>query len=266
MGTIEWLNNLCLSEVNFVSLHKAPARVYPMRNKGRRHHGLVFTFENTEILTFDDREIKAIPWSIVYIPKGAQYNLALIGESSNDIFIDFELAIEDYHPPFRIKFEENDSVKALFQDAEKAWVKNSSSRQASLKSIVYKILAQMIKKSETYLNPDGYSKIADSVSYLHTHYLENGFKIASLAETSGISQRYYEKLFRQKFGASPKEYILSLKIERAKALLQREENLVRDIALGLGYADIYHFGKIFKEKTGYTPTEYRKESNGDKTI
>jgi hypothetical protein len=89
MGTIEWLNNLCLSEVNFVSLHQAPARVYPMRNKGRRHHGLIFTFENTEILTFDDREIKAIPWSIVYIPKGAQYNLALIGESSNDIFIDF---------------------------------------------------------------------------------------------------------------------------------------------------------------------------------
>ena len=261
MDTIEWLNNLCLSEVNFVSLHKAPSKVYPMRNKGRRHHGLIFTFENTEILGFDDKEIKAVPFSIVYIPKGAQYNLALIGKSSNDIFIDFELAREDYHPPFRVKFDENDSVKTLFQDAEKTWAKNATSRQASLKSIVYKILAQMIKQSELYLNPDGYSKIKDSVSYLHSHYLEADFKITRLAKISGISQRYYEKLFRQKFGVTPKEYVLSLKIERAKALLLGGEQLVRDIALGLGYADIYHFGKIFKEKTGYTPTEFKKENS-----
>ena len=262
MDTIEWLNNLCLSEVNFVSIHQAPARVYPMRNKGRRHHGLIFTFENTEILGFDDKEIKAVPHSVVYIPKGAQYNLSLLGDSSNDIFIDFELAREDYHPPFRVKFEENDSVRALFQEAERTWTKNSSSKQAALKSIVYKILAQMIKKSELYLNPSGYSKIADSVSYLHTHYLENDFKVSTLAEMSGISSRYYERLFYRKFGRTPKEYILALKIERAKALLLRDEKRVKDIALELGYADVYHFGKIFKEKTGYTPTEYKKE-NGE---
>jgi iron complex transport system substrate-binding protein len=260
METIKWLNDLCISEVNFVNIHKAPAKVYPMRNKGRRHHGLVFTLENTEVLAFDGMTLELVPWSVVYIPKGAQYNLALKGENSHDIFIDFELASESHHPPFRIKFDEGDPIKTHFQDAEKIWQKNSASRQASLKAQVYKILAHMIRKSELYLTPDGYSKISSSVKYLHEHYLESDFKVASLSEMSGISQRYYEKLFERKFGATPKEYILGLKIERAKALLLGENSLVKNIALELGYADVYHFGKIFKEKTGYTPTEFKKEN------
>ena len=36
-----------------------------------------------------------------------------------------------------------------------------------------------------------------------------------------------------------------------------EKLLIRDIALMLGYSDIYHFGRIFTKKTGFTPSEYR---------
>jgi len=262
METIKWLNELCVCEINFVNMHNASKKAYPNRNRGRRHHGLIFTFENTEILTFDDREIKAIPNSVVYIPKGAQYSLELDGEYSLDIYIDFELAEGGgYHPPFRIRFDEGDSIKNYFQDAEKTWNKNSPNKQAALKSIFYKICAHIIKKSESYLNPDGYSKIAESINYLHKHYLENDFKVSSLSEMSGISSRYYERLFYRKFGQTPKEYVLFLKIERAKELLLDEKNLVKDVAAQLGYADIYHFGKIFKQKTGYAPTAYKKQNN-----
>ena len=55
METIKWLNELCVCEINFVNMHNASKKAYPNRNRGRRHHGFVFTFENTEILTFDDR-------------------------------------------------------------------------------------------------------------------------------------------------------------------------------------------------------------------
>jgi two-component system response regulator YesN len=47
-------------------------------------------------------------------------------------------------------------------------------------------------------------------------------------------------------------------MERAKELLLSERLMLKDIALMLGYADAYHFGKIFKTKTGYTPGEYRQ--------
>jgi AraC-like DNA-binding protein len=108
------------------------------------------------------------------------------------------------------------------------------------------------------MNSGGYSKISESVNYLHAHYTENDFRVEKLYEIAKISSRYYEKLFFQKFGETPKEYILKLKIESPKELLLSEKTLIKDIALKLGYSDIYHFVKIFKKKTGYTPGQYRK--------
>ena len=119
----------------------------------------------------------------------------------------------------------------------------------------------MIRKGESYMNSDGYAKISESVKYLHSHCMENDFRVDKLYEIAKISSRYYEKLFYQKFGETPKEYILKLKIESAKELLLSEKTLIKDIALKLGYSDIYHFGKIFKKKTGYSPSQYRKNAS-----
>ncbi len=259
MQTINWLNGLCVSEINFVNAHTAPAKVYPMRNKGRRHHGFIYTIKGPETYTFDDVEIVSAPDSVLYIPKDAQYNMKLEGDESNVIFIDFELACDAPHPPFLVKFSETDTIKNLFSDAEKAWTRKTAGSPAACKALFFKICESLIKKKESYLCSDGYAKIAESITYLHAHYLDPDFRIMKLSEIAKISAKYYEKLFSQRFGISPKEYVLSLKTERAKELLLNEKNLVKDVAFQLGYSDIYHFGKIFKARTGYTPSEYRKE-------
>ena len=92
---------------------------------------------------------------------------------------------------------------------------------------------------------------------MRVNYLKKDFRIEELAEITGISFRYFETLFQKEYHVTPKAYILYLKTERAKELLLSEKLLIKDIAVMLGYSDIYHFGKIFKAKTGYTPSEYR---------
>ncbi len=99
MQTINWLNGLCVSEISFVNAHTAPAKVYPMRNKGRRYHGFIYTIKGPETYTFDDRELVSSPDSVLYIPKNAQYTMHLQGDESIVIFIDFELACDA--PPIR---------------------------------------------------------------------------------------------------------------------------------------------------------------------
>ena len=74
-----------------------------------------------------------------------------------------------------------------------------------------------------------------------------------------ISPKYFKTLFGQQFGMSPKEYVISLLIKSAKELLMNEKNQVQDVAFMVGYSDVYHFSKLFKKKTGYTPTEYKRE-------
>ena len=57
---------------------------------------------------------------------------------------------------------------------------------------------------------------------------------------------------------TPKEYAGTLRIEKAKELLISERQSVSEISEQLGFADLYHFSKIFKEKTSYSPLKYRE--------
>ena len=63
---------------------------------------------------------------------------------------------------------------------------------------------------------------------------------------------------------SPKEYVLELKMRRARELLSQEKYSVSEIGVILGYSDVYHFSKSFKHATGVPPTEWRARL-GDRT-
>ena len=254
----EWLNGLSVSEINFTTTYTAKAESYPMTNNSRNHHGFIYTVKGTERYIFEDRTVVATPNSVLYLPKGSKYKITLEGEESVVIYVDFELYNSSLHAPFCIMFDEDKTVQSLFSDAEKYWSRKNFDWHACSKSIFYKICSHIIRKSESYMSSEGYSKIADSVNYLHRHYTENDFKVEKLYEIAKISSRYYEKLFYRKFSKTPKEYIVDLKIECAKELLLQEKSLIKDVALKLGYNDIYHFGKIFKKKTGYTPSQFRQ--------
>lgn len=258
MNVNEWLNDLCVSEISFVNTYDAENKSYPMKNPGRTHSGFLYTLEGAETYHFDNKSITASPDTILFIPRGTDYGITLDGKRSIVITVDFEF-LGDFSEPFLVKFEKNNTVKAHFRELEKTWNKKSADSTASCKAVFYEIVASIIKQKNLYMSSDKHSKIFDAVNYLHENYLKNDFKIETLAEISGISSRYFEKLFKQKFGVSPKEYVLHLRIERAKEMLLSEKNLVSDVALLLGYSDIYHFSKIFKSKTNMTPTEYRKQ-------
>lgn len=259
MDVIEWLNNLCVSEISFVNLYDADAAAYPMKNHGRYHHGFLYTLEGSETYHFKNKNITAVPDSVIYIPRGAEYGITLSGKRSLVMTVDFEFDAHSQTEPFIVKFEKNNTTKSLFTDIEKIWNRKKADYLPACKSFFYKIVCSIIKQKNLYMTSDKYSKISDAVNYLHTNYLNNDFRIEALSEISNISSRYFEKLFQQKFGVTPKEYVTNMRIERARELLMSEKNLIGDIALSLGYSSVYHFGKIFKLKTGQTPSEYRRE-------
>lgn len=237
MTVEEWLNGVCVSDVCFVDTYIAKAKIYPIHNRNRSHHGFIYTVTGEETYNLGDRCFAAPPNSILYLPKGSKYEVTLEGEVSVVIHMEFEICGDPGHAPFLIKFDEDKTVMPLFSDAEKCYNKNRVDRSADLKSLFYKIASRMVRKSDGYMSNDGYFKISESVAYLHSHYLENDFRIKRLYEISGISSRYYERLFLKKFGETPKEYLLKLKMEFAKELLLFEKSSISEIAMQLGYND-----------------------------
>ncbi len=74
-----------------------------------------------------------------------------------------------------------------------------------------------------------------------------------------FSTEYLTRLFRGKYGFTIYEYVLKLRMERAKELLEDEDNKIIDIAERLGYADNHYFSKAFRTYYDISPSQYRKE-------
>lgn len=81
---------------------------------------------------------------------------------------------------------------------------------------------------------------------------------AILAHKFGFAPTYLSKLFRNYKGMSPTEYVIHLRVEKAKQMMKDNPAVSsKEIALTVGYSDPLYFSKIFKKATGVWPTEYK---------
>ena len=66
-------------------------------------------------------------------------------------------------------------------------------------------------------------------------------------------------IFKQEYGVTPKEYADSLRLRTVKEMLAGSRKKVIDVAYQAGFSSLAAFNRFFKQQTGQTPTEYRKE-------
>ena len=79
-----------------------------------------------------------------------------------------------------------------------------------------------------------------------------------IAENMYLSPFYISKLFKSETGDTPINYLISLRMEKAKELLDRNPALsIQEVAAQVGYEDAYHFSKLFKKYYGLSPMYYK---------
>jgi AraC family transcriptional regulator len=89
-------------------------------------------------------------------------------------------------------------------------------------------------------------------------HLETDIRLDQLAELCGRSTEYFVRLFKATNGVSPYQYVLNLRIERARALLRDETQSIADVALACGFSHQEHLTRMFRRFTGVTPGRYRR--------
>ena len=106
----------------------------------------------------------------------------------------------------------------------------------------------------------GYNRVVRGVQdYIAQHYQEETLSVSSIAEQFHFSPAYLNVLFKQELKVTLKQYISSYRLERAKMMLDQGYDRVSEIAEQCGYANANYFAKVFREATGMSPLEYRKE-------
>ena len=81
--------------------------------------------------------------------------------------------------------------------------------------------------------------------------------VAELARAALMSPAHFSRQFRAAYGETPYAYLMTRRIERAKALLRSDELSVTDVCLAVGCTSLGSFSARFTQVVGETPTAYR---------
>ena len=130
---------------------------------------------------------------------------------------------------------------------------SSSASSDELRKLFQKSASQLLQTS-------GNERVVDSIiQYINEHYCDN-LSTTILSEQFGLSSNYITNLLKQELGVRYNDYITQLRMDHAKELLLTTNESVKSITFACGYYSQSHFTKLFVEREGCTPIEYRKKS------
>lgn len=227
----------------------------------RQHHGFVLNDENAEKDYFfsDGTVLHTKGGDLFYLPKGSSYRVKSILEGGC-YAVNFDAEIEDQ--PFRFRIRNQEPLLKCMKSAEKAWKTQSPSARVLAMRAVYEALHQLQVEHQRSYVPNGQFRLIDpAVEKLHAEFTHNEISVCELAALCNVSEAYFRRLFLEKFGISPKEHIIHLRIGYAKQLLESKQFSVSEVAALCGYAEPCHFSREFTKRVGISPSEYKSQTS-----
>lgn len=144
---------------------------------------------------------------------------------------------------------------------------NTTSQYLKANSLLLNIIG-MLFEDISFNNERSWGKVsvADEVKfYLDTNYSEK-IVLKDLAKSFGVHLNYLSRIFSEKFGCSPKHYLLKLKLKKSCRLLMTTGLPISVISSSLGFEDQLAFSKLFKKEFSLSPSEYRKYNRPNSSI
>ena len=173
-------------------------------NFKRNFDALSFRYEADTIIEYKDKRLYFTDNSIGFFPSDVDYTRI----SNRDKMIVVHFKSFNYHTNNIESFFPVDYKKyhSLFEKILDCWNKKDISYKHEVASLLNLIFSELYKDNKkTY---EYNSKIDSSIKYIKENYLKKDFSLQIAAEKSYISDTYFRKLFKKKFGISPKQYVI----------------------------------------------------------
>jgi AraC-like DNA-binding protein len=128
-------------------------------------------------------------------------------------------------------------------------------KELVLKSLIMKLIALFLKETNYVKNSKKIDRYdfpfydKSNVVKIILEYFDN--------KNMYLSSVYISKVFKDQTGESPINYLINLRLEKAKNLLVSTESPIKSIAQAVGYKDAYYFSKLFKKYCGHSPCKFR---------
>lgn len=218
----------------------------------RCHYGLSFCTEGQITYTLNGVDYVSDPTHAIILPKGQSYTLH---RDTNGSFalINFECIGFSSDTFCIIQTNNSDELMHDFEKLKSIFLFKRNKAKAM--SILYDIIHKL-SLSESV----GPSILRPAIKYLESSYSSPEVSNGMLADMCNMSEVYFRRLFFRTFGMTPKKYILDARISKAKQLLSDGILKINAVSEECGFSSPYHFCRLFKEKTGLTPSEFMKKN------
>ncbi len=129
--------------------------------------------------------------------------------------------------------------------------------EAALTSDLYAILAQALVSPHDAVGQQPAEPVETMKAFLAARMHDPAVDLEAMAARVGLSYSYARALFKAQTGQAPNQYLIALKLRRAKELLLATDRRIHCIAESVGYDDPYYFSRLFKKRERLSPERFR---------
>ncbi|MBR2929640.1 MAG: helix-turn-helix transcriptional regulator [Clostridia bacterium] len=224
--------------------------------QSRATHGFIIKLGGEADYDFSGERIHVKKGEMILLPKGSSYEYRTWGEDNLYTSINFlgeldcpEVRVFDVEGFHRLGF--------ISESFSELWRFGAAEERYECLAAFYDLVAFVIKLEAADGAEKGrFALIEPAVEYMRKHIYECSFRVDKLHSRIGISDTYFRRLFKQRFGRAPKEYVTSERLSHARSIIESGDwGSIAEVALTVGYSDPLYFSKAFKRAFGKAPSD-----------
>ena len=237
---------------------------------------ILLTLEGMVTYTIEDKIYQVRKGEILIVPPDTLHSLSMGEGSSRYLFLfesDAIMAMRDlkamasyFHKPFHLRdgSDAHVRIRELLLRAREAYEKREMMWNTMCYSCILRVYATLGQRYLSGIKPrtgdnmrNMDSEVINAVmTYINNHYREE-LSLEDVARFAGFSRYYFSRSFKRQTGYSFKDYLCQKRLQVAVDLLIRTDKSMKDVALESGFGSVATFNRVFREKKGCTPTQFR---------
>ncbi len=220
-------------------------------NDSRPFYALTCRLRAEGVLQQDGISHNVTGKTIAYVPAGIPYQRITQKEQMTVVHFNVYGSIGKQIRVFRP--ENFEKYERIFDELLRTWRNKETGYMFRSNEYLCQLLFQIEKEYQRGTPASFAERMADMIG----RELEDpNFSVTQAAEHLKVSGTYLRRCFKEKYGMSPKEYLIQKRIEKAILLLNTDYFTIKEIAQQCGFENEHYFSTVFKAKTGVVPSKY----------
>ena len=231
----------------------------------RLHYCLVYVEEGEAILYRGNKKIPfgtgqmlvMFPGEQIYYKAQTDWTIRWIGVHGQDVDDLFSmLGVTKKYPIWSVPTQL--SIVEFMEKIYDLQQESSIVHKYKTQSLLCDFFGEMLAHAKVDVSLNKADDVITTAKNIIAYNYNNNLEIGVLAQKVFLSPAYFSRLFKEKTGFSPKEYVVQTRLDKAKELLRLTKYSIKNISLTVGFKDPLYFSRLFAKYEKCTPSQYMK--------